>query len=458
MPGDTELAAPAPGGVPSGGAYTVIGRPRRVPAPMSHLLAALSARRRELLVLFSAAAMVLFGLGGLAWLFGVDSGPAGIEAESAFLWSFSTMTNSGVFSLAPGSWVGRLIQLSLVVLGIALISLLTGVLSSGFSASVEEEGRKRTARERRDLLIEAFSIQPTIPDRKLVARLGMTAARRRFLSFETIAAELRFPSDAVLEVMKHHPEFRLREVATKAGSFDTRLVVEHFLANRPYGGHRRLAGARVHVISTQSNADAFVGHFAGCLAERMAASYYSNEYFSSGSLLARERVNFASNEGYFLPALLIDSPALAAFRADVVNNIQVGDLVIYVGTSSAKADSLHLSLTLPALLADAGRRCTIDGDADRLSAELESRMGGITLDGDAPLTLGREGPYSLGPRPHLSRFLRDVMRAQVITVYANTTLLRHSSNAAYYGAIAALAGAAEAVCAGPLSGPREGAE
>jgi hypothetical protein len=334
----------------------------------------------------------------------------------------------------------------MILTGISLLSLLTGVVSGGFFDSIDERKKQVHAEKCRSLIKRAFLMQPTIPERKLVEKLycGADPIPRKFMSMETALAKLNLSQDDVVAAVRSAKGLRIRELPATAGSrYDSKLVIESFEGNSEYGS-KILRGAAFHVISTQSYSDAFVGHFAGVLASALGANYFSNEYFSSGALLPELQINFAKNAAWRGGDSVPAASQLAALRSDLVAVVERGSVAVYIGTAREGTDAFHVALGAGKLTDSTTANVTRPTVSDQARAMQFYKSYAVAVQGlesahGGDLRVSLQQEYSLESPDHMSRFLHYDCGAEVLTIYVNVGVLRYAATEVYYRAIWLLA-------------------
>jgi len=71
---------------------------------------------------------------------------------AAFWWAIATLTTVGYGDVYPVSAIGKMLSGLIALLGIGLVALPTGILSSGFMAELEERNRSRTESDESEIM------------------------------------------------------------------------------------------------------------------------------------------------------------------------------------------------------------------------------------------------------------------------------------------------------------------
>lgn len=189
------------------------------------------------------------------------------------MWAFAQYVGDpGKFAdTPPVTAVGQVIAFVIGILGIALFAIPAGLVGSGFSEVFEEHRHRDTVADNTMRLHLAF-------ERRLDRPTGFRVVPQ-YLSICDLQARVGLTTEGVFDVVNTSPAFRLVNLATTQTVDEhptDRLVVEHFLVNRPYGCLID-RGSRVTIVSPSSLADAGTGSFSYYIALIGGFNYISRE-------------------------------------------------------------------------------------------------------------------------------------------------------------------------------------
>ena len=189
------------------------------------------------------------------------------------VWAFSQyIGDPGNFAdYQPITFVGRLISTLIGVLGIAIFAVPAGLIGAGFLEAVEESNHKETVDANIDALNRAF-------ERKRVPHLGYWMSPM-VLSIPEIMARMSMKEDDIVEAVSSSDNFRIINMAATVpvdNRPQDRLVIEHFVTNRPYGCFID-RGSKITIVSPTAMIDPIIGHFAYYLAKIGGFNFVSRE-------------------------------------------------------------------------------------------------------------------------------------------------------------------------------------
>lgn len=189
----------------------------------------------------------------------------------ALYWSAVTLTTVGYGDMCPATDAGRIISMLSAMFGIAIIALPSGIITASYidelkalkSEKMTERLRKsfRRTLSRETSFHQKYWVVPRkVPVVNIQVKQGMTM-------------------DEIIQNVENLPEFRLRNMATtipESEKPEDRIVVEHFMVNRPYGCCID-RGSRITIASPCSYSEAGMGSFSYYLALIGGFNYISKE-------------------------------------------------------------------------------------------------------------------------------------------------------------------------------------
>lgn len=353
-----------------------------------------------------------------------------------FQWSLGVLLGTDLFvSIEPKTGLGFLLYLLMVFLGIAVIALPISILSGGFADAISESTKLKKTFANRSNLDRAFETMQTIPERHLVASLGLVA-RRKYMTVDYALTRMGLTAEHISDIVATGGGYRLKAVGRELDSpYEDLLIIERFEANSPYGSFIPRS-SRIHILSTQSAGDVYTGHFTATLAATIGANYYSNEYFSSGDPLPERQCNFAHNDSYVYTEASSGNFALDQFMLDLRSNVKPGDFVFYVGTCRANVQEFHIVGGGDKGVDDAAIADPTLRDTGKLA---DFRTSLVTALPDDNFKVCGSEVYQTKTPNHLARFIHNDLKADCIIAFVNIRILRHAGIEQYYGSIKALA-------------------
>lgn len=221
------------------------------------------AKKNELIVSLQFLLIVTFMLSLILFYYEHEAQPEVYDnGFSSVLWAFAQYIGDpgGFAQTPPVTFIGRTIACMVGILGIAIVAVPAGILGSAFVDEMEQEGHRERMAECGRRLRLSFQ-------RKLDRPTGYQVCPP-FQSIINIQARLKLSENDIVEAAGSLPGFRISNLATTipiANNPVDRLVVEHFVCNRPYG-LRIDRGSRITVIAPASYIEACSGNFAYYLA------------------------------------------------------------------------------------------------------------------------------------------------------------------------------------------------
>ena len=189
------------------------------------------------------------------------------------IWAFAQYIGDpgGFAQYPPVTFVGRLIACIVGVLGIAIFAVPAGLIGSGFVEVIEADRKVEKDKANVEKLRQRFKFAQ--------CRYTKFIRTPQYVSLATIQEKTLMTNEDIFDAIASSEEFRLKNLA-KTRPVEERpsdkLVVEHFLLNRPYGGmiDRK---SKVTIVSTSSTSEVSTGHVAYYLAKIGGFNYISKE-------------------------------------------------------------------------------------------------------------------------------------------------------------------------------------
>lgn len=189
------------------------------------------------------------------------------------VWAFAQYIGDpgGFAENPPITFVGKVVACIVGVLGIAIFAVPAGLIGSGFMEVIEEDRKKEKDKANVEKLRRRFQLTQ--------CRHTKFLRTPQYVSLATIQEKTLMTTEDIFDAIASSEEFRLKNLA-KTRPIEERpndkLVVEHFLLNRPYGGliDRK---SNVTIVSTSSFTEVSTGHVAYYLAKIGGFNYISKE-------------------------------------------------------------------------------------------------------------------------------------------------------------------------------------
>jgi voltage-gated potassium channel len=189
------------------------------------------------------------------------------------VWAFAQYIGDpgGFADTPPITLAGRIIACIIGLLGIALFAVPAGLIGAGFSEAMGKELHKEITENNIKKLTKAF-------ERKLDRPTGFQIVPP-VLSLVEIQARMGMKIDDIIDAVDNSDCFRLANTATMQTIDEhpqDRLMVEHFVVNRPYGCCID-RGSKVTIVSPSNIVDPVIGHFSYYLAKIGGFNFISRE-------------------------------------------------------------------------------------------------------------------------------------------------------------------------------------
>jgi voltage-gated potassium channel len=255
----------------------------------------------------------------------------------AFWWGIITLTTVGYGDVYPITVAGKLLGGFTALLGVLIVALPTGIISSSFVQKLEENNNLKRISDVKERLKKAFY-------KRYVPELGILLIRGQ-ISMEAIKLNLEISENDIYKIAEGKNEFRFRNKrVVKNSMIAHKLYVEYREMNSVYGILTD-RNARITLISPESLKKESVGYFTYCIAEKLKANYMTNEFYGEEPAITEESfgdseleeemaISFQHNEGYqdvFQGDLHSD---FIKWRNDLKNVKQKGSLYIIFTTFS----------------------------------------------------------------------------------------------------------------------------
>lgn len=235
---------------------------------------AISSKKSELLISFQFLAITTIILSFILFFVEHTAQPE-VYANGVYpmVWAFAQYIGDpgGFAEYPPVTFAGRLIACIVGILGIAIFAVPAGLVGSGFMEVIENDRKVEKDKANVEKLRERFKFTQ--------CRYTKFIRTPQYVSLATIQEKTLMTTDDIFDAIASSEEFRLKNLA-KTRPIEERpndkLVVEHFLLNRPYGGmiDRK---SKVTIVSTSSTSEVSTGHVAYYLAKIGGFNYISKE-------------------------------------------------------------------------------------------------------------------------------------------------------------------------------------
>lgn len=204
--------------------------------------------------------------------FNPDSGEATFTTFfDALYWSAVTLTTVGYGDMCPATDAGRMISMLSAMFGIAIIALPSGIITASYIDELKALKNEKLTERLRKAFRRALSRETSFHPKYWIVP--------RKVPVVNIQVKQGMTMDEIIENVENTPEFRLRNMATtipESEKPEDRIVVEHFMVNRPYGCCIN-RGSRITIASPCSYSEAGIGSFSYYLALIGGFNYISKE-------------------------------------------------------------------------------------------------------------------------------------------------------------------------------------
>ncbi len=220
----------------------------------------------------------------------------------SFWWGIITLTTIGYGDIFPITAAGKVLGSIIAMMGVMIVAIPTGIISSSFVQKMEESKQKRRMSDIRNKLREAF-YKKYIPEIACKVRRGQ-------LSLEAVKVNLELSEDDIYKIAEGKNEFRFRIMKIlNNGIMMDKLFLEYRETNTDYGTFTQRK-SNIIIVSPESLNKQGIGYFAYCLSEKLRANYISNEFYGDEAIPNEEdfgdkglelenAFNFRHNKAYF---------------------------------------------------------------------------------------------------------------------------------------------------------------
>lgn len=398
-------------------------------SPYQILKRSVFSRREELIITMFISGMIIIICAYAMFYIEKDAQPHQLMSLTPSLaWAFGVLTGAASSEFDPVTGIGQVLYLAMRVMGVVIVGLPVGIITGGFVEEIMEAKTVNDSKKKANVIHSAFATEDKIAVRSQIEKAGIRA-RRRLLNINVAMARLMLTSEEIYKAVSVDDGLRIRACRHTADSiYEDNLIIEEFPANSSFGCFIK-SDSRIHVVCTQNVSDAGIGHFTRTVAENLGASYYSNEYYSTGELLEERQFNFAINPLYLNSEGDTSNPAFADWKQTLLLNIKPGDQVIYIGTTSARRKA-SLQVLFGGEKGDKFEQVkhpTIS--LNRAKVFFES----ITLKlAKMDMTVITHEEFNNNNPAHVSQFLRSHCGADVLSLYVNVNIVQFLTADIYY--------------------------
>lgn len=297
----------------------------------------------------------------------------------ALYWSAVTLTTVGYGDMCPATDAGRLISMLSAMFGIAIIALPSGIITASYIDELKAlKSEKMTERLRKSFRRVVSRANPYHPRYMVVPR---------YISATSLLVKQGLTIDQIAEIVAESPEFRLRNMATAIPTSqhpEDRIVVEHFMVNRPYGCCID-RGSKVTIVSATSVNEAGIGSFSYYLALIGGFNYISKEIETDRDV----PISFYNIEGKS------EDANLQAFLSDLqqLTSCEGAWAILPLSCSSTKERKLHFVHNQTADNTPEGETVRDRNRFDALYDDVQQRMKC-----DFAISIGQHEDYTLTKR------------------------------------------------------------
>ena len=238
------------------------------------LQTAISSKAKEMWVSLQFLVIVTLMLSFVLFFYEHNAQPEVYDnGFKSVVWAFAQYVGDpGNFAdTPPVTLVGRLIACIIGLLGIALFAVPAGLIGAGFSEAMEDEKLAAKIKKNIGKLKVAF-------ERKLDRPTGFQIIPQH-ISLCDIQARVGLKQDDIIDAVEESENFRLVNLAvtqTIEEHPQDKLVVEHFMVNRPYGCCID-RGSKITIVSSISFIEPSAGNFSYYVALIGGFNYISRE-------------------------------------------------------------------------------------------------------------------------------------------------------------------------------------
>lgn len=213
---------------------------------------------------------------------------------TSFLWSFSKFIGDiGAYGdFAPQTPIGKIAASLVGLLGIAIFAIPAGLIASGFIEQIEIVQKKKQLIELNRRLSDAFNVEYLAVMQRIKNELGLEGMRTKSITMNDIKYKLKIPENDLFMLDNEGKNIRIRNYSYQGND---KTVVEFYDENTVYGTFYN-RNSVFTIISTHSKDQPFLGHFSYCIAECLKANYVSIELFSKDDMISEKSLSTAVND------------------------------------------------------------------------------------------------------------------------------------------------------------------
>ncbi|MFN0048743.1 MAG: ion transporter [Cytophagales bacterium] len=280
---------------------------------MIHIGKIITEKRQELLATFLLMFSILVLSSSVMYYVEHDAQPTVFpNILYAFWWGVITLTTVGYGDAYPITALGKIIGGMVALMGVLIVAIPTGIISSSFVQKMEESKSIKRMREIRKKLKEAFY-------KKYIPELG-TKVRRGQLSVDAVKVNLELSENDVYKIAEGKNEFRFRyKKVLQNGNLVDKLFLEYREINSNYGTFTNRNTA-ITIVSPESLKKQSIGYFSYCIAEKLKCNFISNEFFGDESTALEESFGDSGLEEDTAFSFIQNVAYLKNFYGDVPDN------------------------------------------------------------------------------------------------------------------------------------------
>gem|GEM_PF-1763683 len=398
-------------------------------SPLQILKRSVLSKKEELIITVFLSGTIIIICAYAMFYIEKDAQPHQMSSLTPSLaWAFDVLTGAAPSGIDPVTGIGQALFVAMRIMGVVIVGLPVGIITGGFVEEITEAKAVRESKKKAAVIHSAFKTEDKITVRSQIKKAGMRA-RRRLINTDVAMARLQFSPEEIFKAVAVDDGLRIRACKQSADSiYEDSLVIEEFPANSSFGCFIK-RDSRIHVVCTQSVSDAGIGHFSRTVAENLGASYYSNEYFSTGELLEERQFNFANNPLYRQAEADPSRPAFTEWKQALLLNIMGGDLVIYIGTTSAtRTASLQVLF--------GGKKGDMIEQVENPTIDLPRAIEfyeSISRElGQMDMQVITHEEFNNNNPEHVSQFMRFHCGADVISLFVNLNVVQFMAPVMYY--------------------------
>lgn len=277
---------------------------------MIHIGKIISEKKQELLATFLLMFSILVLASSMMYYAEHEAQPTVFpNILYAFWWGVITLTTVGYGDVYPVTAFGKLLGGMVALMGVLIVAIPTGIISSSFVQKMEESKYVKRMREIRKKLKEAFY-------KKYIPELGVIV-RRGQLSVEAVKVNLELSENDVYKIAEGKNEYRFRfKKVFQNGQWADKLFMEYREINANYGTITN-RNSVISLVSPDSLKKQSIGYFTYCISEKLKCNYMSNEFFGDESTALEESFGDSGLEEETAFSFIQNGAYLENYRGDV---------------------------------------------------------------------------------------------------------------------------------------------